>query len=47
MSPDGQLELLNLLRFPKVPLSTIVTSLKPLAELVATQSFDAELATAP
>ena len=45
LSPDGQLELLNLLRFPKVPLSTIVTSLKPLAELVATQSFDAELAT--
>lgn len=45
LAHDGQLELLNLLRFPKVPVSTIVTSIAPLESLVAQGVFDAELAT--
>ncbi len=40
----GQQELLNLLRFPQVPFTTIVTTHRPLGELVAAGSFDAELA---
>lgn len=45
LSESGQLELLNLLRFPKVPVGTIVTSHVSLEKLVDAGAFDSELAT--
>lgn len=44
LAESGQLELLNLLRFPQVPFTTLVTSRMPLGQLADQEVFDRELA---